>query len=82
MYTSENFLRAAKEFTHADIRDDLIAEVRERLASQRETQRATESKFEVPIPEAEKSISPSTPEKASDLKASPLDSQQPKSEGE
>jgi hypothetical protein len=80
MYTSENFLRAAKEFTHADIRDDLIEEVRERLASQRETQRAAGMKFEVPLVENENLVRPIAVEKASELKAIPLNSDEPRNE--
>lgn len=38
VYNSENFLLAAKEFTSADIRDDVIEEVSQRLASQRATE--------------------------------------------
>jgi hypothetical protein len=37
IYTSENFLRAAKVFTNAQIRDEAIEEVTQRLASQRES---------------------------------------------
>jgi len=37
IYTSENFLRAAKMFTDAKIRDEAIEEVTQRLASQRES---------------------------------------------
>ena len=44
MYNSESFLRAAKEFTSAEIRDDVIEEVSLRLASQRETERALDLK--------------------------------------
>jgi hypothetical protein len=44
MYNSENFLRAAKEFTSAEIRDDVIEEVGLRLASQRETERVLDLK--------------------------------------
>jgi PIN like domain len=44
MYTSENFLRAAKKFMSADIRDELIEEVRKLLEGQRETQRAADLK--------------------------------------
>jgi PIN like domain len=83
MYTSENFLRAAKEFTDADIRDDLIEEVRDRLASQRETQQASGLKppVDVSVSEADKSTGPGITEIASELKAVPIDSQGPKSPG-
>jgi PIN like domain len=39
MYTSESFLRAAREYTSADIGDEVIEEVTLRLASERATQR-------------------------------------------
>jgi hypothetical protein len=44
MYTSESFLRAAREFTSADIGDEVIEEVTLRLASERETQRGASLK--------------------------------------
>jgi hypothetical protein len=44
IYNSENFLRAAKRFIAADIRDDVIEEVTQRLASRRETQRVSQDK--------------------------------------
>jgi len=44
IYSSENFLRAAREFMSADIRDEVIEEVRERLEGQRESQRAVDLK--------------------------------------
>lgn len=44
MYTSEGFLRAAKEFTSVEIRDDVIEEVTLRLASERETRRGADFK--------------------------------------
>jgi hypothetical protein len=44
MYTSENFLRAAKKFTGANIRDESIEEVTQRLASQRESDNISDLK--------------------------------------
>ncbi len=44
IYTSENFLRAAKTFTNAEIRDEAIEEVTERLASQRESAKMADLK--------------------------------------
>jgi hypothetical protein len=72
-----------KEFTDADIRDDLIEEVRERLASQRETQQVAELKppVDVSAPEIEKSTGSVASEKASELKASAPDTLGPKSSG-
>jgi hypothetical protein len=58
LYTSELFLRAAKEFMAADIREDVIEEVTQRLASQRDTQRSmAEMKLaptEADVPESDK----------------------------
>jgi hypothetical protein len=44
LYTSENFLRAAKKFTNAEIRDEAIEEVTQRLASQRESAKIADLK--------------------------------------
>jgi hypothetical protein len=44
MYTSENFLRAAKTYLSADIGDKAIEEVSQRLASQKLSQRPSEYK--------------------------------------
>ena len=44
LYNSENFLRAAKKFNAADVSDEVIEEVTERLESQREIQRVTNLK--------------------------------------
>jgi hypothetical protein len=44
MYTSENFLRAAREFAAADISDAVIEEVGERLADLRRSQRPSDAK--------------------------------------
>jgi len=44
LYTSESFLRAAKAFTGAEIRDDSIEELTQRLASQLKSSRRSEQK--------------------------------------
>jgi len=65
MYTSENFLRAAKEYLALDIRDDVIEEVTLRLESQRKTQRSMEAKSEKPLANFEdKRSSPLKPTEA------------------
>ncbi len=65
MYTSENFLIAAKEFTAAKITDDAIEEVRQHLASLRKSERATDLKptfTEEPKPQTPATIEkPSSP---------------------
>jgi hypothetical protein len=69
MYNSETFLRSVKEFTLAEIRDDVIEEVSQRLASQRETERAVDLKS-IPSESAldsEKGSNPSQ-DKIGDLK--------------
>ena len=43
IYTSENFLRAAKKFVAAEISDEVIEEVTQRLASQQESQRVSDT---------------------------------------
>ena len=52
IYNSENFLRAAKRFTDAEIRDEAIEEVTQRLASQRESVKIAGLKpgLEIPAP--------------------------------
>lgn len=57
MYTSENFLRAAKQFAAAEIGDDVIDEVSQRLASIRETQNIIEKLKARATDEAESAIS-------------------------
>ena len=72
MYTSENFLRAARDFTSADIRDDVIEEIRERLEGQRIRQRSVEFKpsaTELRIDQVDAATSPAVSEKASELKS-------------
>jgi hypothetical protein len=64
MYNSESFLRAAKEFMEAEILDDMIEEVGQRLASQRqkEAERSQDLKsppMEAAAPSIEKGPSPS-----------------------
>jgi hypothetical protein len=74
MYNSENFLRAAKEFMSAEIRDDVIEEVSLRLASQRETERVTDLKS-VPSGEAvkgEQKSSGASVDKVSDAKTTSM----------
>jgi len=56
LYTSENFLRSAKKFMAADIRDHVIEEVSQRLASQRETTRTTDLKLSPPELGVEKQV--------------------------
>ena len=59
MYTSESFLRAAREFTSAEIGDEVIEEVTLRLASERETQRGADLKS-VPTDAAPASVEKAT----------------------
>jgi hypothetical protein len=44
LYTSESFLRAAKTFANAQIREEVIEEITQRLASQRESQKLPDLK--------------------------------------
>jgi hypothetical protein len=71
MYTSESFLRAAKQFTTADIREEVIEEVTMRLASQRESQLGTGLKSIPPESERSEGEKLSAPgEKGTELKES------------
>jgi hypothetical protein len=75
MYTSESFLRAAKQFTSAEIREEVIEEVTQHLASQRETQLPTVLKAipaETPTSDVEKSVG-SPLAKSSELKSTPAE---------
>jgi hypothetical protein len=70
MYTSENFLRAAQRFMAADIGAGVIEEVTQRLESQRQTQRATETKASSAAadPDTEKALSASEDQLTNQLK--------------
>jgi hypothetical protein len=54
MYTSENFLWAARKYGSADIRDDVIEEVRQRLEDQRRSGRSSGQKPEELEPHSQK----------------------------
>jgi hypothetical protein len=79
MYNSESFLRAAKEFTSAEILDDVIEEVSQRLASQRETGRALDFKSDSASSasaDTAKGVGESS-DKMSDLKATSVPANDP-----
>jgi hypothetical protein len=62
LYNSENFLRAAKEFKVAEINEEVIEEVTQRLASQRETLRGSSLKLVIPsVPAVGKDKGSETP---------------------
>jgi hypothetical protein len=69
MYTSENFLWAAKKFVAADIREDVIEEVRQRLADQRQSGRIADPK---PLGASSHPMKATAPTRAADDKPTEL----------
>jgi hypothetical protein len=79
MYSSESFLRYAKEFMASQIRDEVIEEVSLRLASQRESEQADALKpvsVDKPPSEVPKATAPSE-EKATESKPQSIPDSEP-----
>jgi hypothetical protein len=79
MYNSENFLRAAKEFTAADIRDDVLEEVSERIAKDVEEMQALllKSVRTLTEPAEEQKAAPRSEKALADSGGKPSDLKQP-----